>query len=130
MDWLVENLNLVFSLVSLAGVIAVWGYVTYWHDRDRLWRDLEKLVHEGLEYLQEWAAGQLEVVTRDDTDWLADVLYVRYVKGTALDGLVSQEQMRSLLWEAFVVWRDRFVGIKQAISSYAISPRVARVSGR
>jgi hypothetical protein len=107
--------NTIFTLVTLALVVAVWGYVTYWHNRERLWRDLDKLVADALAYLKEWAKGKLATVTREEVAEVAGLMYERYVAGTPLGNLVSRDQFVLLVWEAFTRWRDYFAAMNQSL---------------
>lgn len=115
MDWLTQNAQLLFTLVTLVVVAGVWGYVRYWRDQDRLRRDLEALVRDGLEYLKQWAKGQLESVTTEDIARVSNLLYDQYVAGTELAKFVTREQLYSLLLQAFVAWRDKFRDMAQAL---------------
>lgn len=116
MDWLIEYGGQIVTLVGLALVAGVWGYVRYWRNRDQLRRDLEQLVGDGLEYLKEWAKGQLEAVTAEDIAEVSAWIYEHYVKDTALARVVTQERLYALLLEAFARWRDQFVAMDQAMA--------------
>lgn len=115
MTWLLENTQLVFTIITVVVVGVGWLCVRYRGQRARLQRDLEKLLHDGLDYLQRWAGDHLDEVTRVDVDRAADLLYDRYVAGTALARLVSRVAFRSALWGAFCEWRKRFAEVRVAI---------------
>ena len=123
MDWLIEYGKQIVTLVTVALVAGVWGYVRYWRDRDRLRLDLEGLVRDGLEYLKGWAKERLDAVTTEDIAAVANQLYDQFVEGTALAKLVTREEVYVLLREAFVHWRERFDGMNQAMAVYATRVR-------
>ena len=123
MDWLIEYGEQIFVLVTLALVVGAWGYVRYWSNREGLRRDLERLVGDGLEYLKEWGKGRLNEVTTEDIAEVSDWFYDHYVADTALARIVTQERLYALLLEAFVYWRERFVGMNQAMVAYAAGAR-------
>jgi len=112
MDWLIKNVGTIFSFVSLALVAAVWGYVTYGRNRERLERDLQTLLSEALSYVKDWAKSVAFSISPQDVATVANEVYDRFVQGTPLAKLVSREQFASLLWEAYVRWRDQFVALE------------------
>ena len=123
MDWLIAYGEQIAVVVTLALVAGAWAYVRYWSNRDGLRRDLDGLVRDGLDYLKEWAKGRLDEVTTDDIAEVSGWIYEHYVEGTALARFVTQERLYALLLEAFVRWRERFVGMNQAMVAYAAGVR-------
>lgn len=119
MDWLIQYGEQIVVLVILALVVGVGGYVRYWSTRDRLWRDLEGLVEDGLDYLKVRSKEQLAAVTTEDIKAVSAWLYEHCVQGTALAKVVTEERLYDLVLEAFVYWRDRFVSMDQAMAASA-----------
>jgi len=109
MDYVLDNLSTILSVLSLLGVVLVFLYMLYYKDRERLRQDLEKLLGEGLRFMEKWAGDQVGEVTGEDVAEIADWFYTRYVVGSALERFVTQAALRALFWRAFLKWRDQFI---------------------
>lgn len=123
MEWVIAYGEWIFMVVTLALVAGGWGYLRYWRNREQLRGDLEELLAYGLDYLKVWAKDRLDEVTTDDIAEVSGWFYDHYVEGTGLAKLVTRERMYALLLEAFVHWRERFVGMNQAMVAYAAGVR-------
>ena len=108
MDFVLDNLSTILSALSLVVVAGLWLYMRYSQDQERLRQDLEKLLGEGLSFMQKWAGGQVDEITEKDVAEIADWFYARYVVGSALERFVTQAGLRALFWKAFLKWRDQF----------------------
>lgn len=111
MDWLIENWQVVFQITVIVVVTGLFLYIRYKDNAGRLQGDLEKLLHDGLEYLQGWAGDHVEDVTEEEVCKVANWFYSRYVAGKALERIVSRERLQGLFWLAFTEWRGRFVEV-------------------
>jgi len=109
MDYVLDNLSTILSVLSLLGVVLVFLYMLYYKDRERLRQDLEKLLGEGLRFMEKWAGDQVGEVTEEEVVKIADWFYTRYVVGSVLERFVTQAALRALFWEAFLKWRDQFI---------------------
>ena len=108
MEWLLDNYEFVFYVVSVIIVVGLYARHRWWHDGDQLNRDLERLLTEGLDFLKGWAGEQAGNVTQEQVWRVADDIYLRYIEGTPLARFVDQARVRGALWGLFTRWRDEF----------------------
>ena len=116
MDWILENLSLIGNIVTVVAVAGVWAWMRWSGNRDELERDLQRLLDEGLKFLQDWSGDRMHEVTQEQVWAAADWFYDTYVSGSFLAGRVDKSDMRSLLWGMFCRWRDNHVGARAAIA--------------
>ena len=115
MDWLIENAHVVFVVVSTAIVVVVFLYLRYGQDRAGLWKDVENLLGDALEYLKGQVGDRMAEVTEEEVHKVADLFYDRFVLGTVLEKVVTREHMRSALWKLFTEWRDWYSAMQFAL---------------
>lgn len=122
MEWVLENLNEVLSVVSLLAVAVVYLYLRYYQSREQLEKDLRQLIRDGMDFLKDWAGDQVAEVTQEQVYQAADWFYRSYVEGTPLGHLVDKEGLRAMFWSAFCRWRDQFVGARAMLLGAGFSP--------
>jgi len=113
-NWMTDNWQAVLSFITVAGVVVVWLRLRYWGKSVELQRDLLELLQNALEYLKARVGDEMGSVTEADVDRVADWFYAKFVDGKALDGLVTKEKFRLLLWGLFSRWRDIFMETQSA----------------
>ena len=72
------------------------------------WRDdkLKELFEQVLEFIKEKTGEELNDITREQIDWLADLAYVKVIAQTLLVRFITAEQWREYVWEGFVKYRE------------------------
>ena len=83
------------------------------------WKDnkLTRILDLVVEWLRQYAADELQDVTREESDTAVGIFYEHFIQDTFLGKFVTLAKFQTLVWAAFCKLRNAYI-----VANYALSP--------